>query len=120
MPTLRSREGQDLSFAEQDLHAVEELGQRAGQTEGQDPVHHHQQLGGNIWTLATWFSSSPHIRERMTKQDINHENQSHGTMFQFNTEPVVRNLLALTLFLFKRNAVRNLPQFQVHIGQVLS
>ena len=81
MPTLRSREGQDLSFAEQDLHAVEELGQRAGQTEGQDPVHHHQQLGGNIWTLATWFSSSPHIRERMTKQDINHDHREAKLSF---------------------------------------
>ena len=72
-------EGPDLSFAEQDLHAIEELGQRAGQTEGQDPVHHHQELGGHIWTLVTWFSSSPHIRERMTEQDTDHDHRSHGS-----------------------------------------
>lgn len=33
-----------LGFAEQDLQAVEELGQWAGQTESHDSLHHHSEL----------------------------------------------------------------------------
>lgn len=34
-----------LGFAEQDLQTIEKLGQRAGQTKGQNSIHHYSNLG---------------------------------------------------------------------------